>query len=263
MDRVNHSLSNIFLKKSVLVYTLHKSGSTLFSRLLFPHCFRLSHSDIDSNIYNAHSISSALCSLNFETRGQIYGPIRVSSFGTSDEWREYHKIILKSNFFHQFRKLIVIRDPRDIIVSAYYSFGQTHELSKHESIRSSQIAMRSKIESLSIDDFALYYAEVLKSSLKILIDIKESKGPRCYLLRYEDLILDWDTFRAELAKVLSVPRGVCQQLYNQSRPRACPDMSAHKRSGKVEQFREELKVATIDRVNHLLREELGYFRYSI
>ena len=60
MDWVNHSLSNLFLKKSVIVYTLHKSGSTLFSRLLFPNCFGLSHSDVDSNIYNTHVISTAL-----------------------------------------------------------------------------------------------------------------------------------------------------------------------------------------------------------
>ena len=47
----------------------------------------------------------------------------------------------------------MIRAPRDILVSAYYSFGTTHTISKVEKVQSYQISRRDHIQALSIDEY--------------------------------------------------------------------------------------------------------------
>jgi hypothetical protein len=56
------------------------------------------------------------------------------------------------------KPLFMIRDPRDKLISQYYSFGFTHGISSEPSIQTSQRAIRKKITTMSLDEYGLLNA---------------------------------------------------------------------------------------------------------
>ena len=87
------------------------------------------------------------------------------------------------------RKILVVRDPRDMLVSLYYSAKFSHDLSVHgtEQFKWLVCSVRQDTEA-EIDDYCLFTAwkmnELLSSYSQILGD------PNTLILRYEDFIRD-------------------------------------------------------------------------
>ena len=57
------------------------------------------------------------------------------------------------------KALFMVRDPRDVLVSQYYSFGFTHGISNEPGIRTSQNEIRQKIKTTSLDEYCLSFAK--------------------------------------------------------------------------------------------------------
>ncbi|MGF1492739.1 MAG: tetratricopeptide repeat protein [Microcoleaceae cyanobacterium] len=82
-----------------------------------------------------------------------------------------------------YRAFFVMRDPRDIVVSAYFSNRYSHKLMDHIA------ETRKVLESLPVAEGIIYTINTLKGVFSILRSwIRESKNdPNILLLRYEDL----------------------------------------------------------------------------
>ncbi len=166
-----------------------------------------------------------------------------------------------SNFIREKIAIFLVRAPSDILVSAYYSFGYSHGFSVVKEIRERQEQQRSKIQSNSIDEYALASAHSILKNFET-VDRLSNACTRSVVLKYEDMIDNWNYFVKELTKYVDIKQKVLSKIYVKSRPRKKVDESSHRRSGRPGGFRSKLKGETITVLNATFESVLERFQYD-
>jgi len=196
----------------------------------------------------------------FDHYGHIYGPIRISAERESPEFKKFVEPICKTDFIKDKIAIFMIRDPRDILVSSYYSFGFSHGFSSVQKIKDIQKERRRIIQSKTIDEYALENSDRILTNFntlnKLIKDCNQS-----VLLKYEDLIENWEIFVKDLTKHIDIKESVLSNIYAKSRPRERNDLNSHRRSGAIEGFRKELNNETIGFLNEILKPIINQFGY--
>jgi hypothetical protein len=82
------------------------------------------------------------------------------------------------------------------------------------------------------------------------------------LLRYEDMINDFEPFAFKLSSFLKLKRGITDKLYEQSRPLEKEDQQAHRRSGMTGGYLTKLSSQTIKFINDHSADTLSYYLYN-
>lgn len=255
MNRVEHPPAEV---KSIFFFSLHKCATSFFTHSVLPRSCWHQQVDYQTDHYLDKSFTPKV-----DETGHIYGVLRVvepqhPSFALA-EW------MFESAIRTDCLKVILVRDPRDILVSMYFSFGANHErshgFSPNPQVKEYQEQRIKMIENLSIDEYVVAESEVLKEKylkLNQLLKLKNS-----IVLRYEDLINDFDGFYAQLSSVLPLRAGVEQDMYIETRPNLLENPLAHKRSGKTYNFGEKLKDETCQVLakNHF--DTLQQFNYPL
>lgn len=256
---IRRSIFNITLPESVYFYTFHKCASTLFSEYVLKNIQGLHHIDYASQIYlNGRNNRQKL---TFRKRGFIYGPIRISAGETGPVGKMLVQPTIDHDFIRDKKALFLVRDPRDILVSSYYSFGFTHGLSKVDELREAQEVTRKMIREQTLDEYVLQAAESQNHFFITLYNLSNA-CQRSVILRYEDMIDDFDTFAEQLLKYVFLRDSVIQAIYKKSRPNKIEDTTSHRRSGQVQGFRHKLKEGTIEALNEKLAATLTLFGYK-
>jgi len=255
-------------KKSIIFFTQHKSASTFVARILetigsqniglkhvnYPNlvsdvgCYfdfgERFQSENDWFYQNSNSM--------FKKMGHIYGPHRVPFF--------IPEIAL-------FKKIIFLRDPRDSLISRYYSFGFSHGVPKDSVGGGFFLEERNKIHNETIDSYCkrmalLWSKPLLKNYKKIL----ESSLEEPLFIKYEDYIKNP---RAIINKIfeyceLSDMNKLTEKLSNKANPvQNQINPQAHQRSGQSGQYKYELKQETLLEINQILRDELDFFGWRL
>ena len=248
----------IFPKRhpSVFFFTLHKSASTLFGNVVLPNISNLKHVDFASQIYSGELKSKPV----FEKQGFIYGPIRVWQEPDNPESQLLLEPVLETDFLRRIKCLLFIRDPRDVLVSFYFSVAATHGVSDVPEIARLQEQRRSEALELGIDAFCVQTAPKILENYSTIRRI-QSLGKEKIMLRYEDMIEDFSTFSANLRTFVPVEDKVMERLFHDSRPLERENTSHHKRSGAIGSFHNKLQPQTIEKINHQLQDVLVHFRY--
>jgi hypothetical protein len=201
--------------------------------------------------------------LKFLPRGRVYGPIRVSGLGSGDA---IDAILFSPRIDPDFVKdkicVFFVRDPRDILVSAYHSFGFTHGFSPVPEVRLRQEKNRDKIAAMTLDQYAVDGAAQQVEHFET-IDTLARACPRSVILRYEDMIDDFDRFALQLQHHVPLDPFVISQIYKRSRPRDQEKQASHRRSGRTGGFRRKLQPATIEALNERLAGILQVFNYPL
>jgi hypothetical protein len=256
---IKHYLFNRDMSESVYFYTFHKCASTLFSEYILKNIEDLKHVDYASQIYSGSMAIDK--QLVFKEKGCIYGPIRLSA----DPMSPVYKMLIKPTSEHKFIQdkisIFFVRDPRDILVSSYYSFGYTHGFSSVKAIRERQEAIRNTIQMRSLDKYVLESADVQVTNFKTLNELA-NVCKRRIILKYEDMVNDFESFITQLCKYVVIEENVIQEIYQRSRPKHKEDTLSHRRSGQAGGFRSKLKEKTIECLNSRLEETLTIFKYE-
>ncbi|MGJ8661300.1 MAG: sulfotransferase domain-containing protein [Bacteroidota bacterium] len=251
--------------ESVYFYTFHKCASTLFSGFVLKNIIGLENIDFASEIYSGKR--SIKKKLKFYKRGIIYGSLRISSLprSSADKGNSIGRLlmepIIKKKFLRDKTVIILIRDPRDILVSAYYSFGFTHGTSPVEDIAQRQKTNRKYISNLTLDEYVLDAASSQVRYFKLAKEVS-IHSKHSVVLKYEDLINDFDKFSAQLTKHLSFKPSTIEEIFQRSRPKGVEDIESHRRSGATGGFRNKLKEETVIELNKLLRDTLSLYGYK-
>jgi hypothetical protein len=240
--------------ESVYFYTFHKCASTLFSRYVLKNVQGLRHVDYAGEIFRGKKPS-----IVFQPKGCIYGPIRLSA-----RQHEVYCSLVQPTSRLEFVKdklaIFMVRDPRDILISAYYSFGYTHGFSPVQEIRNRQVEMRKELQSKTIDEYVLERAVSIRDNFETVSRLSQA-CERSVVLRYEDMIDNWELFASDLTKYITIKPAVLRQVYEKSRPREKEVLSSHRRSGQVGNFRLKLKPETIGSLDITFAAVLERFRY--
>lgn len=245
------------LHPSVYFFTFHKCASSLFGSHFLGSIEGRRHVDYEEMIYAGNPKARYA----FEPYGYAYGPLRISHLSLTDAHDRFRRQVFREDFVAGRTAIFLIRDPRDIIVSSYYSFGYSHELSVSPEVRTGQLEVREMIQSMTLDEFAAYYADIMLDRFALARNLSEACSAAT-VLRYEDMILDWDSFAADLSRAAPIPQATLDDIHLRSRPRDVENVDSHRRSGMPGGFRDKLAPETVARLNAILDGPLSYFGYE-
>jgi len=171
-------------KTALIVHGLHKSAS-MFLFKFFDHISR----EIEVPLHSINHATPNHDAINETTTASfIYCPER--SFDT----RRFQFPHLKQSHLFQ------VRDPRDILVSEYFSLGWRH---RDQAWNEDEKQRREDIQQLTIDQYVLGEAETSKQPLltRYLPLLEELEKPTTHVVKYETMVED---FPAWLRTVLPI-----------------------------------------------------------
>jgi hypothetical protein len=245
--------------ETIYFYTFHKCASSLFSNYVLKNIHGLKNVDYARLLYDGEQTGE----VTFEDKGYIYGPIRLSTDPNPDYpgYKWLVKPTSEDDFIRGKIAIFLIRDPRDILVSAYYSFAFSHGFSPVENIRKIQEEGRKEIQKMTIDEYVLDYAPTVLGHFEAVERLSKTSG-RSVILKYEDMIQHWDKFDRGLCKYLTIKPNVLDEIYNRSRPREKENQESHRRSGMPGGFRTKLASATLVSLDELFGPVLERFGFD-
>lgn len=178
---------------SVIFFTVHKCASTLIrrilndinSRYLFLTPLNLAGYYWDAmggNFYSRHKddTKNILCDT-----GVLFSP-----------FRQYVDI----SHLQKTHILVMLRDPRDRIVSGYYSVIKTHRPPANPISKEAFVLRRSQMGSLDINEYALAVSDRVRE----IYEAYRSNIPRDWVVTYEDMWSDFDSWIYSVGKILGI-----------------------------------------------------------
>jgi len=244
-------------KESIYFITFHKTASSLFSDKVLGNFKRLQHFDPEKKITNDHAYFPH--DSEFHSKGFIYGPIRLSSWLNLNAIKLLIEIVEKN--ISQCRSIFLVRDPRDIIVSSFYSFIHSHTLSLNAEVRDNQVQFISWMKTQNIDEYALNISQTILKSFEHMFSLYE-RSQNKILLRYEDLVEEPVSFIKNLNDFAPITKLGIDILKNTTRPNESIDITHHKRSGKCRQFESEFNRETNTKLIEIFSPILQKLKYS-
>ncbi len=243
-------------KKSIVFVSFHKCATSFFSSYILKQADGLEQVNYANQLY-VKSSSTTKC--HIDAKGKIYGVIRIldgkhPSFDFINEF-------LSNPDLDETNIIFWTRDPRDILVSMYYSFGFSHGFSSDPSIRNYQELRRERIQSMTLDEYVIDEAEEIVKKFEQMKRMMEEKN-NYILLSYEEMINDFDSFFNKLSKVITLGEVEKQKIFKETRPQSTENKDQHKRKGSVGGYKEKLQPNTIHELNKKLMPILSYFNYE-
>jgi len=176
---------------SAYLFAFHKSGSTLMENMVmtYAHHFHRPVFSVFGAAFQAGISTDNLAadaSVCFRPDGMIYTGFR--HYPTFDlELKD------KTVFF-------LVRDPRDILVSMYFSVIKSHTVPKdHKNFQ----AQRREAQNMDIDEFVKFKAPVIQSKFDQYTKNLDMDKLSCY--RYEDVIYEKKTWLEDMVTKLNLP----------------------------------------------------------
>ena len=200
---------------------------------------------------------------------------------SADEMQQYKHIFKPQGYLYtafgglvegidkldHYRVVLMTRDPRDILVSEYYSNAYSHpEPNSLSSKNQSFHRLRGQALAQTIDEYALARCEWVQEILERYRSQLLKKYSQVYMTKYIDMVQDFETWLTDLlhACQLDVSPALKKQLVEQhyaSRPKA-EDQQSQLRKGVAGDYINKLNEETIHQLNDRLADVLTYYQYA-
>jgi len=181
--------------------------------------------------------------------GKIYGP-----------QRQYLDFPGRTNFKHIF----FLRDPRDVLVSSYFSMGFTHAKPLNTIERNNFLIKREDTKEKEIDSYVLEEAETWIYPLYMQYkDLRETAKSYIYL-KYDLFVEDTPEFIKKISAFLGLhpSQKDIDLLTQKASPVQEVEVMKHKRSGKTGQYLEKLHPSTVEKLDHILSDVLTDWEFK-
>jgi hypothetical protein len=165
----------------------------------------------------------------------------------------------------KFKVVLVVRDPRDILVSSYYSIAYSHAIPEGEK-KESLLSRRKEALASDLDDHVLQHAEKLLAVFNRYEACLFAEYPSVHIARYEDMVGDYPKWLDALLSSceLAIPESMrCELIrsHEASRP-SSENINKHLRKGMPGEHREKLRPQTIEALNRIFKKPLARYDYS-
>jgi hypothetical protein len=238
-----------------VVYALHKSASMFLWKFYGKAAERLALPYFSRN--NTPPNEKALAR-GIRT-GFVLGPLRTFELVKP----RYRRVM-------RLEHILQVRDPRDILVSQYFSFGWIHGQKEWEAAK---VREREWIQTVTIDEYVLSRAvtrdlggrPALKARYRPLMKMLKKRPENITLLKYEDMALDYPAWipRALAPLGLAQDAAFVDQVLRAYRHEfeVQGETQTHRRKVTPGDHIEKLKPETIAALNNLFAEELAALGY--
>lgn len=217
-------------------------------------------------------------------------PVRLSDYAwvkdfpyiftlPENEVKRYHHLFRQRGFLYtvfgglvqgvpdlqKYRTLVMVRDPRDLLVSGYYSYSKSHAMPEAPDKAADLLALREKMQNQGIDSYVLEASERTRENMQQYIDLRQSHPSIC-ILKYEDMLADFPTWLDNLLEHCQwqISVSLRDTLIRQSTPqtdKVREDVSNHRRQVTPGNYKAKLQDQTIAQLDEKFAEifvELGY-----
>lgn len=242
---------------SVIFFTVHKAASSFYGgRVLSPLArhLKLARLNPESAAYTDGQASSNLgISRLCDRQNVVLGPVRtpegIENIEAFDTWK----------------KIVSLRDPRDVLVSLFYSIALSHPVPPGERPARQFLARRMKAREKGLDAFTLAHtSHAMRLRYNLYADNFLDR-PNVLLIRYEDTVSDWPATFDRITNFIGEPVRKTWRLRMhalQSELRVTKeDPGAHKRQITPGDGIRKFKPETIARLNEMFHSpmrKLGY-----
>ena len=250
--------NNISTGKTKFVCGINKSGSTLFHTLLHDLC--KADGTVFINVPKA-AFEMGLTAEQWESDPKLSFTLNYSAI--LGGFRFLPEYVKTSPHLKSAVKGLLVRDPRDAMVSLYYSSIISHPIPKQGALKKKMINSRQKGKELGINEFVIQRANSLRVRYRSYFEdsrfMKDSK-----IWRYEDIIFQKRAWVDEICKYyqLNVDGKTKEKLAQKHD--VIPDSedtSKHIRKVVPEQYKDKLTSETIEQLVDIFSEELNRLSY--
>jgi len=251
---------------SVIFWTTHKCASTYISKFLdlVAKESSLKHFDYAGHIWelgNEISLEDPFqieqnCDFLYKQHGEIYGPMRTP-----------FDFNLRSNL----NNIFFLRDPRDLIISKYYSVAYSHPVPSHNKGKKKFLDLRYQTKKMDINDFFLKEIDdwIIPYYTKYKFMRENSKLSSVH--KYEDLKENPKKTFLELTKNMKID--ISEKLidnlvksfekpFKNKKKNKSKNIFLHTRSGEIRQFESELNNKVLSIANNKLEEIIDYWKFK-
>lgn len=196
----------------------------------------------------------------FRQKGYVY-----SAFGGVVPW---------IRGLENYRIVIIVRDPRDILVSEYYSIGWSHSIPPRTSHRRAELKKkRVKARELSVDEYVLSRLAECRTSFeditRFIDGFRKADGAgHLEVLRYEDMVESFESWLSTLVRACGFDPNpelesalLAERSQNMKVLESGEDKKRHLRKGAPGDHREKLMPESCITITSELESLLGYFGY--
>lgn len=242
--------------KSVIAVSMHKAGSSIADLILTDFCRERGY-HIDRVALKI--MESPLQEPEFFAQYAPNMALDDTYFGIA-----LHPKTQDLDIFDRYRIVLQMRDPRDCIVSAYFSFRQSHIMPTDKSKAKEFAAQRSRLAAKDIDTYAIEAAPKYLGRCSKMRRIL-TEYPDALALTYESMVLDTEGWLHRIAAFLDQPltESLRAKLGNKiDFVVKSEDPKLHKRQVRPGDHRRKLRPKTIETINQILMPERDFFRYG-
>ena len=248
--------------QSILLFSIYRAGSTFIGGLMKKIAGEagLTVVDLDGYFYELgkgkewEGKGRVTLDVPYRATGYFYGPFR--SFNRGIRHIEDYKILL------------VLRDPRDVIVSSYYSiYSHVTPLLESRQALQTRVQRRKKELEQTVDEFVINRLNSNPRFLDRYFEYhKELMGkPNVLFLKYEDMVENFDTWLDRLVEFLGMD--LSREFIDRVKAEADfkvtkEDIHKHKRQVTPGDHKRKLKPGTIDILNSKTGEIRKLFGYE-
>ncbi|TVQ03049.1 MAG: hypothetical protein EA359_10535 [Balneolaceae bacterium] len=167
---------------------------------------------------------------------------------------------------HKYKIILMIRDPRDILVSKYFSVAYSRS-TEYENEEKNQYFMerRSQVKKMTLDEFVLSESDSLLSVFSRYERVLVSKYSNMYLSKYEEMVSEFPLWLSQILEFceLEISKNLFNKLIKEN-VKLIPDnenIERHIRRAKPGDYNEKLKRETIDILNQSFESVLQTYNY--
>lgn len=167
----------------------------------------------------------------------------------------------------RYRQVLVLRDPRDVLVSSYFSVAFSHVAPGEGSDKREEFAqMRARAQTSTIDDYVLAESHRVLGNYERYKRLLIDRYPTAYVTKYEHMTEDFAGWLNALLEYceLDVSADLFANLVQEheaKRPRQ-EDTQRHTRKGRPGDHREKLLPDTIAQLNAKFGDILAALDYA-
>ena len=168
----------------------------------------------------------------------------------------------------KYKVVLVARDPRDMLVSGYYSIAYSHSVpsktgDKHEEF----MKQRRRARNLTIDEYVIAESDKVYNQFLRYETMLLDKHPNTYLTTYERMASDFGGWLNDLVAYceLDVSKSLFESLVRENEHLTPKRENIHKhiRKGQAGDYREKLKIETIEYLDAKFASVLARFGYDV
>ena len=240
--------------ESFFVFSMHKTGSTLLNEMLVDVC-RIANVPIFSPEQIEFRNGLPLGELDLSVQSWFRRPgYCFSGFRTFPKYLEGVDLT-------PIRKIFLIRDPRDMVVSRYYSTKISHPIASGE-LGEKMKELRERVASMGVDEYCLWYSNII--SFQFTDYAKNIFDANLKVCRYEDVIFEkrkWLADTLEYAGIKILDSQIHEVADKHDVVPDVEDETKHIRRVIPGDHKNKLKPETIEQLNIIFADMLKRFNY--